>query len=62
MQIHQAARRGDKQAVLRQLGLGVQIDVPDKSHNRTPLMWPACSDKADVLILAFLIDAGADSY
>ncbi|HIA52845.1 MAG TPA: hypothetical protein EYN91_12280 [Candidatus Melainabacteria bacterium] len=61
MQIHQAASRGDKEAILRQLRAGVPVDEHnDDSTGATPLIWAAGSRKADVSVLALLIEHGAD--
>ena len=61
MQIHQAASRGDKEAILRQLRAGVPVDEDnDDSTGATALIWAAGSRKADVSVLELLIEHGAD--
>lgn len=60
MQIHHAARRGDRDAVLRQLARGVPIDSRDGEDGVTPLVWAAGSPQADAGFLRFLLELGAD--
>lgn len=60
MQIHYAARRGDREAVRRQLTRGVRVDVPDEHEGETPLMWAARGRRADAAFLRFLVEQGAD--
>lgn len=60
MQIHYAARRGDREAVRRHLARGVVIDAPDEHEGETPLMWAARGPKADAAFLRFLVEQGAD--
>ncbi|HEY9774849.1 MAG TPA: ankyrin repeat domain-containing protein [Planktothrix sp.] len=59
MQIHLAATRNDKNAVLRQLGLGVSVDARDE-YGSTPLICAASSRKADLSMLALLVEHGSD--
>jgi len=61
MQIHKAALRGDKEAVLRQLSLGTPVDVTGSdSWGSTSLMLAAGSEHADVSLLQVLISHGAN--
>lgn len=60
MQIHYAARRGDRNAVLRQIAKGIPIDARDGEDGVTPLVWAAGSPQADADFLRFLLELGAD--
>ena len=60
MQLHYAARRGDRKAVLRQLVRGVPIDARAGKEGVTPLVWAADSPQADAEFLRFLLELGAD--
>ncbi|MBI3864159.1 MAG: ankyrin repeat domain-containing protein [Planctomycetia bacterium] len=59
MQIHWAAMRGDLQAVTCYLDSGVTIDARNE-NGETALICAAGDRRADVAIVQFLIDAGAD--
>jgi ankyrin repeat protein len=64
MQIHYAAKHGDRAAVQRQLSRGVSIDARSEASfgcgGKTPLMWAIQSPEADVEFLRFLVTQGAD--
>lgn len=59
MQIHYAAKRGDREAVARQLARGISIDAPDEANGETPLIWAVRSQHTDTVFLRFLIEQGA---
>ena len=51
MQIHFAAKRGDIEAVQRQVSRRIPIDSRDESDGKTPLMFAAESKHAGVSML-----------
>lgn len=60
MQIHLYARQGDIPAVARELSMGAPIDSIDESDLYTPLMAAVTSHLANLDMVRFLIEAGAD--
>ncbi|MCW1922382.1 ankyrin repeat domain-containing protein [Luteolibacter arcticus] len=58
--LHLAARRGDIREMERLLNQGTPVDLPDEVSGHTPLMEACLSSLADVEVLDFLIDHGAD--
>ncbi|MCC6729970.1 MAG: ankyrin repeat domain-containing protein [Chthonomonadales bacterium] len=61
MQIHQAAARGDREAVERQLARGVPVDAPDHADDAcTPLMCATRDPRAGLEMISLLLARGAD--
>jgi ankyrin repeat protein len=72
MQIHYAARRGDRDTVMRQLARNIPVDARFKKieldvrydHHEddggTALIWAAGSSQADLPMLELLVEQGAD--
>ena len=56
--IHLAAQAGNPQAVAALLAKGADINVPDGTHGRTPLVFAVSQNRLDVMKL--LIERGAD--
>src|ERR1700733_2883336 len=61
MQIHYAAKRNDRDAVHHQLARGIDINARDENSGATPLIWAAGSAIADVAMLEYLLQQGADA-
>jgi ankyrin repeat protein len=59
MNIHLAAKRGNKAEILRHIAAGTPVDEISQD-GATPLIWAAGSEEADVSVLELLIDRGAD--
>jgi ankyrin repeat protein len=60
MQIHAYAKQGNIQGVAKELAQGVAIDCVDQDQPRTPLMCAVASQKADIEMIRFLVENGAD--
>jgi ankyrin repeat protein len=60
MQIHTYAKQGNIQGVGEEIAKGVEIDCVDQNKPRTPLMYAVASKKADIDMIRFLIENGAD--
>lgn len=58
IQLHCAAKRGDQSAIQRALGKGANINLA--LGIGTPLMWAAGSVSAEVDVLGYLVERGAD--
>ena len=59
MQIHYAARN-DRDAVQRQLAREIDVNARDKNSGATPLIWAAGNAIADVAMLEYFLQHGAD--
>ena len=59
MQIHTYARQGNIQGVAEELAHGIDIDCIDE-NSQTPLMYAVTSDLANIDIVRFLVENGAD--
>lgn len=59
-QIHVEAKKGNIAGVASELAQGVKIDRRDKQSSKTPLMIAVCSPQADIEMLRYLVEQGAN--
>jgi ankyrin repeat protein len=60
MKIHIYVQQGDIPGVANEIAHGVDIDCVDEYHSQTPLMYAVTSPEADLNMIRFLIENGAN--
>ncbi|MGD1922370.1 MAG: hypothetical protein ACFCAD_27840 [Pleurocapsa sp.] len=60
MKIHEYAAQGRIRSIEKEIAKGVNIDSKDEEYPYTPLAYTVASDDADLNVIRFLIEKGAD--